>query len=149
MWFAHPQREESDVPAPISTEGRLSLELEPALAARLRRAAHARGQPPQELAARLVARGLDQAAFHAQASAALETLTPRQQDVAQLIARGFTNREIARQLVISIETVKTHVRNILEKFEAGSKSELRVLLLDLGVRWWEAADSRDGEQPLG
>ncbi len=149
MWSVHAQREETEEdPSPIPIEGRLRLELAPALAARLRRAAHARGQPPQELAATLVARGLDQAAFHAQASAALETLTPRQQDVARLIARGFTNREIARQLVISIETVKTHVRNILEKFEAGSKSELRVLLLDLGVRWWQAAGSRDGEQPL-
>jgi DNA-binding CsgD family transcriptional regulator len=40
-------------------------------------------------------------------------------------------------LVISPETVKTHVRHVLEKFNVRSKAELRLQLLDLGVRWWE------------
>lgn len=149
MWFLHRQRQRAESASlPVDERG-LSLELEPALTARLLRAARACAQSPQELAATLLTRGLDRAARRAQAAAALETLTPRQQDVARLIARGFTNRQIARQLVISIETVKTHVRNILEKFEAGSKSELRILLLDLGVRWWQAGEAPDQERPLG
>lgn len=148
MWFLQQQREQTD---PLATPGtsRLVLELEPALAARLQRAARAQGQSPQQLAAALLARGLDQAARQVQAAASVAALTPRQQEVARLITRGCTNREIAHQLVISVETVKTHVRNVLEKFEAGSKSELRVLLLDLGVRWWQAGGSSSEERPLG
>ncbi|MDX1599961.1 MAG: helix-turn-helix transcriptional regulator [Anaerolineales bacterium] len=148
MWFLHRQRQGAETSSLSGDERGLSLELDPALAARLERAARARTQSPQELAATLLARGLDRAARAAQAAAALETLTPRQQDVARLIARGLTNRQIARQLVISIETVKTHVRNILEKFGAGSKSELRVLLLDLGVRWWQAGEAPDQDHRL-
>lgn len=127
---------------------RLWLELDPPLAGRLRRAARARGQPPDELATALLARGLDKAALQVQAAAALEALTPRQQEVTWLIARGYTNHEIAQALVISPETVKTHVHNVLEKFEANSKAELRVLLLDLGVRWWRAEGTGPDEKHL-
>jgi DNA-binding NarL/FixJ family response regulator len=116
----------------------LDIALDPALTERLRRLARARAQSPHELALALLARGLDQAARQAQALAALETLTPRQQQVAWLIARGYTNHQIAEALVVSPETIKTHVRNTLAKFEATSKAELRVLLLDLGARWWQA-----------
>ncbi len=128
--------ESERAPGPPASR-RLRLELDATLAGRLRRAARARGQPPHELAAALLARGLDKAALQAQAAAALEALTPRQQEVAWLIARGYTNHQIAEALVVSPETVKTHVHNVLENFEASSKAELRVLLLDLGVRWWE------------
>jgi len=66
---------------------------------------------------------------------ALASLTPREQEVTCLAARGQTNHQIADALVISSETVKSH--NVLIKFGLRSKSDLRLLLLDLGIRWWQ------------
>ncbi len=57
--------------------------------------------------------------------------------MARLAARGHTNRQIATALVVSPETVKTHVRNILLKLGLHSKADLRLLMLDLGLRWWQ------------
>jgi DNA-binding NarL/FixJ family response regulator len=39
--------------------------------------------------------------------------------------------------VVSTETVKTHVRHVLEKLGVRSKADLRLLLLDMGIRWWQ------------
>ena len=138
VWSLNRRSSNPAAPPPASGQNLLAVELDAVLTERLRRLAQLRAQPPHELALALLARGLDQAVRQAQAASALESLTPRQQQVAWLIARGYTNRQIAETLVVSPETVKTHVRNILAKFEAASKAELRVLLLDLGARWWQA-----------
>jgi len=50
------------------------------------------------------------------------TLTAREQDVLLLIARGLRNRQIAEELFISEVTVKAHVRNILRKLGARSRT---------------------------
>jgi DNA-binding CsgD family transcriptional regulator len=117
---------------------RLAFEIEGELSAQLSLTAHSRGQTVGGLIADLIARGLQQDALRSQAEAALASLTPREQEVAWLTARGHTNPQIAEALIISPETVKTHVGHVLEKFGVRSKAELRVRLLDLGVRWWEA-----------
>ena len=52
-------------------------------------------------------------------------LTPREQEIATLICASNTNGEIARRLNISIATVKTHIRNILRKFNLNGKEQLR------------------------
>jgi DNA-binding NarL/FixJ family response regulator len=146
VWIYDGQRLPSDRQS-AGAGASLTLELGAALARRLRQAALARGRQPEELALALLARGLDRAARQALAAEALQSLTPRQQQVAWLIARGYTNHQIALDLVVSPETVKTHVRNVLDKFEAGSKAELRVLLLDLGVRWWQAEPDPPPAEP--
>jgi non-specific serine/threonine protein kinase len=51
-------------------------------------------------------------------------LTARQEEVAALVARGLTNKEIAHRLGISRFTAETHVRNILERLGAASRSEI-------------------------
>lgn len=51
-------------------------------------------------------------------------LTSREQDVFQLLAKGASNRQIAETLMITENTVKTHVRNILEKLDLHSRSEV-------------------------
>ena len=58
------------------------------------------------------------------------TLSQREQEVAALICLGYTNREIAEKLVISPDTVKTHLKNILYKFDLHRKDDLRILLID-------------------
>jgi RNA polymerase sigma factor (sigma-70 family) len=119
--------------------GRLIFEVDADLADQLRAAARAAEQSPEALAARLLERGLEREALRKQVLKVLEALTPREEEVAWLTARGYTNRQIAQTLVISPETVKTHVRHVLEKLGVRSKADLRLLLLDLGLRWWEEA----------
>jgi RNA polymerase sigma factor (sigma-70 family) len=121
---------QSSVVDPVSRE-RFMIDLDSELIARLRRAAHAQDQPTEQLAASLLARGLEQEALRARIEVVLETLTPREREVALLASRGLTNRQIASTLVISPETVKTHIRHGLAKFGLNSKFELR-LLLELG-----------------
>ena len=66
-------------------------------------------------------------------------LTARQHEVAELVARGFTNKQIAQRLGISRFTAETHVRNILERLGAASRSEIatwfaRQPLSEVGTR---------------
>jgi DNA-binding NarL/FixJ family response regulator len=118
------------------SNGHLAIELDPELASQLRLAAGRAGQSPERFAIRLLRQAVAQEARRAQAEHVLAALTPRERQVAWLIARGFTNRRIAEALVISTETVKTHVRHVLEKLGVHSKTELRLLLLELGIREW-------------
>jgi DNA-binding CsgD family transcriptional regulator len=83
----------------------------------------------------LVALGLeriDAAAFAGETrvpSIAPSTLTPRQREVAALIARGMSNKQIAAKLDISRYTAETHVRNILERLDATSRSQVAAWVL--------------------
>jgi DNA-binding CsgD family transcriptional regulator len=52
-----------------------------------------------------------------------EVLTPRELEVLRLIARGLSNRAIASALVLGEGTVKYHVKNILRKLQARSRTE--------------------------
>ena len=116
---------------------RLTVEVSAELSTRLRRAARSRGRSPEMLVNDLLERGLEQEALRVHAEHALASLTPREQEVTWLAARGQTNRQIADTLVISSETVKSHIHNVLIKFGLRRKSHLRLLLLDLGIRWWQ------------
>jgi PAS domain S-box-containing protein len=49
-------------------------------------------------------------------------LTDRELEIVQLMADGFENEEISGQLYISIETVKSHVRRVLQKLDARSRT---------------------------
>jgi DNA-binding CsgD family transcriptional regulator len=69
-----------------------------------------------------------------------EALTPREQQVTALICLNLTNQQIAERLYISSETVKTHIRNVLYKFNLHSKADLRHLLSDWDFSAWVDAD---------
>ena len=51
------------------------------------------------------------------------SLTTRELDVLQLVAEGRSNKDIARRLEITEGTAKTHVKAILGKFDAISRTE--------------------------
>jgi two-component system, NarL family, response regulator len=52
-----------------------------------------------------------------------EELTNRELEILTLLAEGKSNKLIARELNISEGTVKTHVKSILEKLDATSRTE--------------------------
>ncbi len=60
-------------------------------------------------------------------------LTRRERSVLQRLAHGESNRAIAAELGISENTVKNHVRSILEKLQASSRSEAVVVALRLDL----------------
>lgn len=68
------------------------------------------------------ARRVLQAAGLEPSADAAPSLTPRQREVLQLVADGASNKAIARHLGVSLPTVKTHVRDILRKTGAESRT---------------------------
>jgi DNA-binding NarL/FixJ family response regulator len=58
-----------------------------------------------------------------------EILTPREREILQLLADGMSNADVATQLFISQETVKSHVRHILAKLEADTRTHAVAIAL--------------------
>jgi ATP/maltotriose-dependent transcriptional regulator MalT len=56
-------------------------------------------------------------------------LTKRERDVLGLVSAGRTNREIAQSLFLSESTVKVHVRNVLRKIGARTRTEAAIYAL--------------------
>ena len=52
-----------------------------------------------------------------------EMLTAREREILQLLADGMSNADAAQRLFISQETVKSHVRHILTKLEADTRTQ--------------------------
>jgi two-component system, NarL family, response regulator len=61
------------------------------------------------------------------------SLTGRETEVLQLLRVGISNKEIARQIHVSEGTVKAHVREILSKLGAISRTEAVNLALQRGL----------------
>jgi DNA-binding NarL/FixJ family response regulator len=57
-------------------------------------------------------------------------LTPREWEVLDLMSIGRSTKEIAEALVLSNETVRSHIKNLMRKLGAGSRSEA----IELGAR---------------
>jgi DNA-binding NarL/FixJ family response regulator len=66
-----------------------------------------------------------------------EFLSPREQEVTALICLGYTNDKIASKLGVSPTTVKSHIRNILAKFQMHGKVELRIALKEWDFEGWD------------
>jgi DNA-binding NarL/FixJ family response regulator len=50
-------------------------------------------------------------------------LTARERDVLELVSAGLSNREIAAKLFVSENTIKTHLRNIMDKYHFKNRAE--------------------------
>ena len=58
-----------------------------------------------------------------------DMLTAREQEILQLLADGMSNQDVASKLFISQETVKSHVRHILTKLEADTRTQAVAIAL--------------------
>lgn len=56
------------------------------------------------------------------------TLSARETEVLQLVCKGLANKEIAERLFISEYTVKDHIKKIMNKMKATTRSEIISLL---------------------
>jgi ATP/maltotriose-dependent transcriptional regulator MalT len=60
-------------------------------------------------------------------------LSIRECEVLELVSEGFQNKEIASRLFISPKTVKTHLQNVYEKLDVGSRTEAVVKARNAGL----------------
>ena len=58
-----------------------------------------------------------------------DMLTAREREILQLLADGMSNSDVAAKLFISQETVKSHVRHILTKLEADTRTQAVAIAL--------------------
>ena len=58
-----------------------------------------------------------------------DMLTTREREILQLLADGMSNADVAQRLFISQETVKSHVRHILTKLEADTRTHAVAIAL--------------------
>ncbi len=115
---------------------RLTFDMDQALIQSLQTLADQEARAADEVAADLLTFALAQRRAADENLDRWHSLTPREQQVAALACLNYTNRQIASHLVISPETVKTHMRNVLRKFDLHSKAELRQILADWDFSAW-------------
>ena len=118
------------------TPGPRTYEITESLQVTLSTLAQHEGRPEHELIPDLLAAGLNQYRSVEKLWPRWESLSPRERDIAALTCLGYTNRQISARLSLSPETIKTHVRNVLLKFDVKSKAELRHILADWDFSGW-------------
>ena len=62
-----------------------------------------------------------------------QLMTPRESEVLGLLGEGLQNKEIADRLKIAERTVKFHVGSILEKLDAGNRTEAVATAVQRGL----------------
>ena len=62
-----------------------------------------------------------------------DALTIREEEVLRLLARGQCNKTIGRELGIAVGTVKTHVKGIMAKLDARSRTEAASIAAETGL----------------
>jgi len=90
----------------------------------------------EELAASLLTQAIQQRQAVDSRQQDWWSLSQREQEVAALVCLNYTNRQIASLLNISPETVKSHVRNVLYKFNLHNKQELKQALEEWDFSAW-------------
>ncbi len=90
----------------------------------------------EELAASLLSQAIHQRQAVNARQQDWDSLSQREQEVAALVCLNYTNRQIASLLNISPETVKSHVRNVLYKFNLHNKQDLKLALEEWDFSAW-------------
>ena len=63
----------------------------------------------------------------------IKELSFRETQILRLIVSGMRNKKIAETLGLSIETIKTHIKSILSKFSASSRTQVAVKAIKTGM----------------
>jgi DNA-binding CsgD family transcriptional regulator len=121
---------------PESDSTRRSFQFDEGLVESLQDLADREQRSPSEIAASLLSEALIERQTLEMHFQQWHSLSQREQQITALISLNYTNRQIAAELNISPETVKSHVRNILYKFNARSKQELRQALSQWDFSAW-------------
>lgn len=50
-------------------------------------------------------------------------LSTREQEVMRFVSQGLTDRQVGQKMFVSVNTVKTHLRRIFTKMNAGTRTE--------------------------
>jgi DNA-binding NarL/FixJ family response regulator len=61
------------------------------------------------------------------------TLTPRQEEILRQLMLGLSNKIIASKLALAIGTVKSHVKAIMQKLDARSRTEAAAIARRRGI----------------
>ncbi|NJN44426.1 MAG: hypothetical protein HC806_06710 [Anaerolineae bacterium] len=108
-------------------EGAIQLEHR-AITGPLHEIAEQQQRSPEDVANDILSHAIEEYEHLDEKLAKWNTLSPREQEVAALACLGYTNQSIADKLFISPNTVKTHIRNVQQKFNIRSKAQLRQML---------------------
>ena len=60
-------------------------------------------------------------------------LTEREVDVLRLLGNGDSNKIIAATLGITLDTTKKHVRNVIDKMQARSRTHAAIIAAQAGI----------------
>lgn len=76
-----------------------------------------------------------------------DRLTSREDDVLALLAKGRCNKSIGRELGITVGTVKVHVKSIMFKLDASSRTEAASVAVERGLVDMSVPAPRQWETP--
>lgn len=62
-----------------------------------------------------------------------QQLTPREEEVLHILARGCPDKTIARELGIGLGTVKTHMKQLMHKFDAACRTQVVLAAFERGL----------------
>ncbi|KQV90357.1 hypothetical protein ASD15_23940 [Massilia sp. Root351] len=62
-----------------------------------------------------------------------QQLTPREEEVLHILARGCPDKAIARELGIGLGTVKTHMKQLMHKFDAACRTQVVLAAFERGL----------------
>lgn len=62
-----------------------------------------------------------------------QPLTPREEEVLHILARGCPDKTIARELGIGLGTVKTHMKQLMHKFDAACRTQVVLAAFERGL----------------
>ena len=118
-------------------KGRRSFELNTDLHDAILERASIERREADDLVSELVSTGLKRIENEDWLSINWERLSRREQQITALTCLGYTNKQIASRLGIMEDTVKTHVKNVLVKFNLHRKTELEKAFRDWNFSKWD------------
>jgi len=113
------------------------FELDETLSLKLVALADLEQRPAREVQADMIETGLAHRDDQNELVRRWQSLSVREQQITALTCLGYTNGQIAVRLSISIETVKTHMRNLLVKFDLHGKAQVKKALEKWDFSEWE------------